>query len=130
MSAGQETGYEFYRQSDASAQESLKSMGFPDSASSPLMEAWKTRFDATSKRQAQNAASTFGAAQAAGANLKASSLADAMTLLAAGVSGSGVYTTSIFKVPTADQTEREQATVASLLDLHPGEVTTLIYKGR
>jgi hypothetical protein len=117
FTAAQETGYEFYRQSDAAAQEALAGMGLPDSATDPVLAAWHTRFTASARRNAQSLASVYNAARAAGAGMDAKNLDDIRTLLTSGVKGSGQFAASTFQVNSAGQTERETAAAGAHLEL-------------
>jgi len=117
FAAAQETGYEFYRQSDAAAQEALAGMALPDSASHSVFAAWHTRFTASARRNAQSLAAIHNAARAAGAVMDSSNLDDIRTLLATGVKGSGQFATSTFQVSNTDQTERETAAASAHLEL-------------
>ncbi|MFN0127021.1 MAG: type II secretion system protein [Verrucomicrobiales bacterium] len=76
---------------------------------------------AKNQRNAQNIASVYGAATAAGATLSQDTLATAVDSLQGGVPGAGQFATTTFRVDISDT---EQAGAEALLNLAAGVMTT------
>ncbi len=123
--AAQDAGYEFYRQSDDAAGKALTEMGLPESASPAMFGAWEKRFAEFARRDAQNIASVFNAARAAGAEVNAQTVEDIRALLSAGIKGSGAFSSNMFKVDTTDRSPRETAATVGHLEVSEGTVKYL-----
>jgi hypothetical protein len=123
LAGAQTAGYEFFRQSDESALAALSKMGMPASAIEPaLLETWKRRLGEFSKRNAQNVASAYSAAKAAGADVSPDSPEAVVEALNNGIKGSGQFSTSVFKVDLTDLTEREQTAARDYLEMSGDQI--------
>lgn len=121
-------GYEFFRTSDDTALAALSKMGMPASSLDPeLLEAWKRSLDEKSRRGAQNIASAYAAAKAAGAASSATDADAAIQEITNGLNGSGAFSTSVFKVNLDPWTAREQAATRDYLKF---EGQSLLYSGQ
>lgn len=126
FSAAEDSGYAFYLAGDETARDAFRRMGLPETAIPALLNgAMAKKLDALARRGAQNLASTYGAARAAGAVIEAESVDGIMQALSAGVSGSGQFSGTLFQVDTSVWPERERAESMTRLEL-VGEA--LIYK--
>ena len=77
---------------------------------------------AKNKRNAQNIASVYGSATAAGATIDQNDKAAAVNTLQAGVAGAGQFASTTFRVNIAEGAEETAAT--ALLSLSNGVMTT------
>ncbi|HWB01854.1 MAG TPA: hypothetical protein VG796_02445 [Verrucomicrobiales bacterium] len=123
LAAGGTAGYEFYRTSDEEAAKALTTCGLPPSAFEALRAEWQRRLTATSSRNAQNVASTFNAARAAGSETQAETVESVIQLLNAGIKGGGQFRSSTFSVDLSQLTEREMAITKSRLEIVDGAVS-------
>ena len=127
LAGAQAAGYEFFRQSDETALEALRKMGMPASSIEPAMlELWKRRLGGVSRRGAQNLASAYAAAKAAGGDLKPENVEEVIAALNEGIKGAGQFSSTLFKVDTTGYTERERGASKTHLEIS-GE--TLSYTG-
>ena len=98
-------GRALYADDQDAALERLAAAEFPDELERLTINSWRQALSNKSKRNAQNLASVFSAAVAAGAEFQGNSSEEITRELVAGVTGAGPFATTRFQVPTLSDTE-------------------------
>ena len=98
----------------------LADSGIPDELQLPMLEEWNQRIQNRSRRNAQNLASVYSSAVAAGASFHGRSSQEVVRELVAGVTGSDSFENTIFQVPNMDDTAIEKA--LGNLEFHEGRL--------
>ena len=100
-----EAGAELYAHDQEASLERLAAADFPDELERLMVKSWKQRLSNKSKRNAQNLASVFSSAVAAGANFEGQSSDEIARELVAGITGADSYSTTKFQVPKMSEAE-------------------------
>ncbi len=100
-----EAGLGLYVNDSESALDRLAAAGFPDELESLMVKSWKQGLSNKSKRNAQNLASVYSAARAAGAEFGGGSAAEIAQELITGIQGNGEFSTTRFQVPNLSDGE-------------------------
>jgi hypothetical protein len=89
--------------------ERLARAEIPDELQKIMIEKWQERIDNKAKRNAQNLASVYSAAVAAGADFQGKTPAELAAEIVSGITGSDSFSTTRFQVPNMAETEIERA---------------------
>lgn len=100
-----EAGVALYANNQDAALERLDAAEFPDELEHLTIRSWKQGLSNISKRNAQNLASVYSAARAAGAEFGGGSAAEVAHELVTGIQGGGQFSTTRFQVPNMSERE-------------------------
>ena len=96
-------GMDLYEADPDSARDRLGETDLPENLQRILFDTWRSALSNRAKRNAQNLASVFSSAQAAGAQFHGGSAAELASELVSGVTGSGSFATTLFQVPNMNE---------------------------
>ena len=115
-----EAGAGLYAAAPEETLERLAASSLPDELQRLIARRWETNLRNRSKRNAQNLASVYSSAVAAGAEFQGKSASEVAAELTEGINGSGQFDTTTFKV--ADMAEAEIAWTLENLSFEGGQL--------
>ena len=120
----QNSGAQLYAINQDDVRQRLASTDLPIGLQEQMIENWKSEISQRGKRNAQNLASVYSSAVAAGANFEGKTKVEITAELVAGLNGSDSFSTTRFQVPNMT----EHSLLKALEDLVFSEGGSLNYK--
>lgn len=96
-------GEELFEIAEAETLDQFARSGLPEELQRLTIEEWESNVGRKSKRNAQNIASVYASAMAAGADFKGSSAAEIAREIVGGVTGSDSFSNTVFQIPNLSE---------------------------
>jgi hypothetical protein len=104
-----DAGADLYSANQDELRERLASTDIPEDLQAFMIENWRENISNAAKRNAQNLASVYSSARAAGATFQGKSAIEIAEELTAGIFGGGSFSTTKFQIPGLSETDINRA---------------------